>query len=181
MSNISYPNNNLFLTGVQLLYNDVSFCCTMKWIRSVYTSIPSLLAFPPLHPTPLGHHRAPSWLPERYRTFPLAICFTHGSAHISFPISQFIPITPTPRPLLRSLRLCLCPCPAGRLIHAVSCLHWLCRSMVFLLVSPRSTPAVAVSRGHGWKWLGLMGCCHTSKKAGMLDTAGPLSPHGVSP
>ena len=27
---------------------------------------------------------------------------------------------------------------------------------------------------------GLTGCCHPSKKAGMLDTAGPLSPHGVS-
>ena len=39
----------------------VSFCCTMKWISYMYTSIPSLLDLSPLQPTPLGHHRALSW------------------------------------------------------------------------------------------------------------------------
>ena len=39
-----------------MLYN-VSFCCRTKWIR--HTSPPSWTSLP--HPTPLGHHRAPSW------------------------------------------------------------------------------------------------------------------------
>jgi len=155
----------------------------MKWIHSVYTSIPSLLDFSPLHPTPLGHHRTPSWAPWTIQNVPTSYLFYTRQCTFIIPNLPVHPHpSPPPRPLPRSLRLCLCPCPAGRFIHAVSCFLRFCRSMVFLLlVSPRSTPAVAISRGHGWKWPGLMGCCHTSKKAEMLDTAGPLSPHGVSP
>ena len=41
----------------------VSFCYTTL-ISHVYTYSPSFLSFPPApypNPTPLGHHRAPSW------------------------------------------------------------------------------------------------------------------------
>lgn len=44
----------------------VSFCCTRKWIRYMYTYILSLLNFPPtpyLCPIHLGLYRAPSWAP----------------------------------------------------------------------------------------------------------------------
>ena len=45
------------------LQNCVSFCCTKKWISSmhIYILLPLGLSSP--HPTPLGHHRAPSWAP----------------------------------------------------------------------------------------------------------------------
>ena len=41
----------------------VRFCCSTKWIGSAYTYIFHLgsLSHPRPHPTPLGHHRAPSW------------------------------------------------------------------------------------------------------------------------
>ena len=40
----------------------VSYCQTTKWIRCMYTYIPSLLDLPliPVHHTPRGRHRAPS-------------------------------------------------------------------------------------------------------------------------
>ena len=41
----------------------VRFCCSTKWISYVHTYISHLgsLSHPRPHPTPLGHHRAPSW------------------------------------------------------------------------------------------------------------------------
>ena len=32
--------------------------------------------------TPPGYHRTPSWAPVLYRSFPLAVCFTHGGLHM---------------------------------------------------------------------------------------------------
>ena len=46
----------------------ISFFCTTKWIRYIYTYIPSLLSVPP---TPLSHHRAPSWAPCVIQHLPL--------------------------------------------------------------------------------------------------------------
>ena len=37
---------------------------------------------PRLHPTPLSHHRSPSWVPVLYGSFPLTIYFTHGSVYV---------------------------------------------------------------------------------------------------
>ena len=58
----------------------VSFCCIITWISYKCTYIPSLLDLPPIHPhpSPPGHHRAQSWPPVLYNSFPLTICFTHG-------------------------------------------------------------------------------------------------------
>ena len=44
----------------------VSVCYTTKWISYKSIDIPSLLNLPPipLHPTSLGHHRAPTWTPS---------------------------------------------------------------------------------------------------------------------
>ena len=41
----------------------VRFCCSTKWISYAYTYISHLgsLSHPCPHPTPLGHHRPPSW------------------------------------------------------------------------------------------------------------------------
>ena len=51
------------------------FCCTTKWINCMYTCIhtspPSWASLPP--PTPLGHHRPPSWAPVLHSSFQLAI------------------------------------------------------------------------------------------------------------
>ena len=45
-------------------------------------------------PTPLGHHRAPSWAPCAISNFPLALYFTHDSVYMSI-LSQFVPPFPT--------------------------------------------------------------------------------------
>ena len=41
----------------------VSFCCITTSISYKHTYIPSFLSLPPTQPSPLGHHRAPSWVP----------------------------------------------------------------------------------------------------------------------
>ena len=44
----------------------------------IYIYLPSLLDFPPSpHPTPLGHHGAPSWAPCAIQQLSLVIWFTH--------------------------------------------------------------------------------------------------------
>ena len=48
----------------------VSFCCTMKWICSMYTYIPSLLDLPPTPISVITEHGAE--LPVLYSRFPLA-------------------------------------------------------------------------------------------------------------
>ena len=79
----------------------ISFCCPRESAICVH-NVPSLWNLPP---TPLCHHRAPSVpreLPVLYSRFPLAICFTRGSVHMSIIISQFVPPSPPPpHPLTR--------------------------------------------------------------------------------
>ena len=53
----------------------VNFCYMTTWISYKYAYIISFLDLPP---TRLGHHRAPSWAPVLYTSFPVAIYFTHG-------------------------------------------------------------------------------------------------------
>ena len=50
----------------------VRFRCGMKWISHMYTYMPSLLD---PHPTPLGHHRAPSWTPCVTEQLPTSYLF----------------------------------------------------------------------------------------------------------
>ena len=59
--------------------------------------IASLLSHPPSspHPTLLGHHRAPSWVPCAYSSFPLASYFTQESVYMSVICSQFISPSPS--------------------------------------------------------------------------------------
>ena len=87
--------------GTIALQRCVRFCCTTKWISYVYTYMPSLLtlllttlSLPSIYIT-TGHQAVfPAW----YRRFPLAICLTHGSQHVSIPIFQFIlPSPPCPK------------------------------------------------------------------------------------
>ena len=47
-----------------------------------------------LHPTPLGHHRALSWVPMLYSSLPLA-GYLHASVCISMLLSQFILPSPS--------------------------------------------------------------------------------------
>ena len=105
----------------------VSFCCITKWISYMHTYIPiSPPSYSPSHPpypTPLGGHKAPSWSPCAMLCgcFPLAICFTFGSVYMSMPLSHCVPAypSPSPRPQVHSVRLCLYSCPAPRFIRTV--------------------------------------------------------------
>ena len=85
----------------------VGFCSTKKWICYMYRYIPSRLDLFTLHPTHLGHHRAPSWV---YSGFSLAVVYACQSR--SIPVSQFI-LSPLSClcPHVCSLCLCLYSCP----------------------------------------------------------------------
>lgn len=84
------------------------FCnfSAVPWSESavgIHTSPPFWTSRPPTpHPTPLGHHRAWTWLPVLQRRFPRATCLTHGSTHICqryTPDSSTLLSPSPPRPL----------------------------------------------------------------------------------
>ena len=55
----------------------VGFCYARKWISHMYSYVPSLLYLPPTspHPTPLGQHRAPCWVPCAAQYLPTSCLF----------------------------------------------------------------------------------------------------------
>ena len=78
-----------------LLYNKVN-----QLYIYIYPHISSVLCLPPILPIPplqvVTKHRAD--LPVLCGCFPLAICFTFGSAYMSMPLSYFVPAYPSPSP-----------------------------------------------------------------------------------
>ena len=60
-------------------------CLQHKQVNQLYVYVYPRPLGPPHHsyPTPLGHHRTPS--------FPLAVYFTHGRVHVLVLISQAVP------------------------------------------------------------------------------------------
>ena len=48
------------------------------------------------YPTPLGHHRAPGWIPMLYTNFSATIHFTHNSIYKLMLVSPFVPLYPSP-------------------------------------------------------------------------------------
>ena len=102
----------------------------------LYSEVSQLYAY--IYPFPLGPPPTPippllviteyrAELPVLYSSFPLAVCFTRGSIHVSIPVSQFVspshspphPPHPTCRPYIRSPRLCLYSCSGNRLISTI--------------------------------------------------------------
>ena len=76
------------------LYN-VVIVCSMQWSESplcTHISPPSWAFLPPLHPTPLGHHRAPSWAICATEQLPTSCLFYECSSpslsHL--PLSHFV-------------------------------------------------------------------------------------------
>ena len=104
-----------FYWSIGTLQYCVNFCCTMKWISYLYTSIPP--SSNSAHSTRLHHHKAP---PVLYNRFPLVIYFPHGSVYLSILLSRFVPPYPSPTVstcpfstfvcLLCSWSLCLSVC-----------------------------------------------------------------------
>ena len=58
----------------------------------------------PSCPTLLGSHTAPPWLPVFYSSFPLPICCTGDSVHMSMVLSQFF--LPSPSPVVSTSLFC---------------------------------------------------------------------------
>ena len=103
----------------------VGFCCTMKWISYVCAYTRSLWELPPPsspHPTPLGDHRAQSWVPSVSQQLPTS-CFTQGRAHCSLPVQSPF------------LCLPLYSCPANRFICHFSRIHIYVLIFVFLFLT----------------------------------------------
>ena len=118
-----------FLTSL-LEYNCFTMLCYFlpynkvnQLYVNIYPHMPSLLSLPPTFPIPprqvVTKHRAD--LPVLCGRFPLAICFTFGSVHMSMPLSHFIPVFPSPFPCpkVHSLHLHLYSCPAPRIIRTI--------------------------------------------------------------
>ena len=81
----------LFFIWIYLLYIVVLVFSVQKSELAVCIPVFS----PSWTSTPLGHLRALNCkLPALISRIPLAICFTHGSAHMSIPVSEFIPPPP---------------------------------------------------------------------------------------
>ena len=62
-------------------------------------------------------------LPVSYSKFPLAICFTYVNVHVSMLLSQFVPASPSPHCVHKSI-LCVCVSTAA--------LQWRFISIIFL-------------------------------------------------
>ena len=102
---LSFPKI-YFFSGGKLTQYCVGFYHRIMWISHNYTYIlyiynytyiPSLLSLPPLpHPTPLGHHRVPSWAPVLCSNLSIPICFTHDRVYMLMLLSPFIPLSPSP-------------------------------------------------------------------------------------
>ena len=87
----------------------VSFCSIVMWISYMYTYILSLFSVPPSHPYhPSRSTEKQADLLVWYRSFPLAICFTHGAVYMATPLFQFIPPSPSPSCVHKSiLNICI--------------------------------------------------------------------------
>ena len=59
-------------------------CTTRESAVRIHISPPSWTSLLPDHPTPLGHHRAPSWAPHAIEQLPTSIYFTHGKKTLLF-------------------------------------------------------------------------------------------------
>ena len=89
-------------------------------ITCIHVSDPPTLDLSPTpvpHPTPLGHHKAPSLVPCATEYVPTNYLFYTWSVYMLILFSQFIPLpTPPPCTHIHSLCLSLYSCPANRLI-----------------------------------------------------------------
>ena len=96
--------------------------CVSFWMydkmNQLYVYIYPLPPLGPIpHPTPLGHHRAPSWAPCAIPQVPIG-CFTCSSTYVSsdLPTHPTLPNTPC---VHASVSLCLYSCPGTRFICIV--------------------------------------------------------------
>lgn len=55
-----------------------------QWTSCTYSYIPSLPSLSHPHPSPRGHHRAPSWALYAVQELPLAVCFTYCGVYLWF-------------------------------------------------------------------------------------------------
>ena len=89
-------------------------CCVGSAIQHYESAIsirifsPSWASLPPPqpHPTPLGCHRAPRWVPVSTSKFPLAIYILHMVIYVSVLFSQFVPPS---SPAVSTAPFSMCP------------------------------------------------------------------------
>ena len=122
--------------GMVALQCCVSVCCTKMW-STTYTCIYPLLLGPPQpHPTPVGHHRALSWVPCTMHQVP-----TSYVLHMAVHVCQYQPLSSSsslPHPSLHKSILYICVSTPALQIHSsvpvfyiphicvnILCFHWL--------------------------------------------------------
>ena len=105
-----------------MLYSGVSVPALQQSESAIHIHIspyPLSLASPSHHPypTPLAGHKLISLCYAAAFTS----YFTFGSVYMSMPLSHFVPVYPSPslRPQVHSLRLCLYSCPAPRFLRTI--------------------------------------------------------------
>ena len=122
----------LFFLFLKFIYNwriivlqyCVGFCSMSTWTSHSYIYVPPHFLEPsshlPLHPTPLGCHRALGLSSLNYTANSHLLSILPMVMYVSMLLSQFVPPSPSPT-VSTSLSLCLslhC-CPENRLISTI--------------------------------------------------------------
>ena len=88
----------------------------------------------PPHPTPLGCHRAPVWVPWVIQQIPLALYFICGHVYVSMLLSPFAPPSPSPTVPTSLFSMSASPLLPRRQVHQ----YQLSRFHIYTLTSSNS-------------------------------------------
>ena len=127
-----------------MLYNVVSFCVQLS-DPAVCTHVPSFSSLPPKpapSPAPRSSQSTQLSSPSGASSFPLDTCFTQGSVYVPVILSPFVPSSPFPLCVYKSILFVWVSIPALQTGSSVpfSCIPCVCVNIQYLLRLTRSFP-----------------------------------------